>query len=389
MLSFGLSAFLLLGLQETPAADTWKSDFTLSLERKDGRYVFAIEGTTDLPPETLLRARVYALEIVDDFQRGKREDEEPLVWEDDGGQPSHKSFNPVNGKFREEVYSFVRKPWSILYRARIYYVPRDQTAQIQVKVGDDDFSRHADLRIGSAADFAEELRANVQEVTEDLIAVEKLYGELCDTYDAHRKKLDLKEWEKWKGPWQARVEILDDRNKDRFSLWAVWMERQAKMRLGGMCDLLRRISSAAHEQFVEGQNHKDRIHRMITGFVDYFEEAIEVIGVHLPLNVRLVGPITEAYDKALAPLRRWIDTGTGDGSEILRHARRDGLGALLDFPPLFNNRKRAYRYVNEVGLRLTRLLELLDAAAPAEAVKKALGEHDAALAEFKKFAGLP
>ena len=52
------------------------------------------------------------------------------------------------------------------------------------------------------------------------------------------------------------------------------------------------------------------------------------------------------------------------------------------------NRKRGYHYVNEISVRFTRLLEILDAKPAPEALAKGLEEHDAALADFKKFAGL-
>ena len=65
------------------------------------------------------------------------------------------------------------------------------------------------------------------------------------------------------------------------------------------------------------------------------------------------------------------------------------LGPLIELAPLLQNRKRGYLYVNTISVRFTRLLELIDARPSPEALKKGLEEHDAALAEFKKFAGLP
>ena len=74
--------------------------------------------------------------------------------------------------------------------------------------------------------------------------------------------------------------------------------------------------------------------------------------------------------------------------KVIRPARRDGLGALLQLVHLLQNRKRGYLYLNEVSARFTRLLELFDPTSAPEVLKKGLEEHDAALAEFKKFAGL-
>ena len=372
-----------------PPDAKWKADFKLSLVEKEGKWVFIVEGTTNIPPEVRLRARIYALEVFADFKEGEREDDEPLVWEDEGGQPSYRAFHPEpSGKFREEVYAFVRKPYSIRYRAKVHYIPRDQTDAVTLKVGDDDFFRKADLRVGTDAGYEKELIDRVAEVGKDLEAMERLYGELADKYKDIRKKFDGDGWKKWKESWYEKVEEYNKRNEQRFSLWAVWMERQAKMRIGGMCELMRRISVAADEQFFEGAKNDERIQEMLKGFHDYFEEAIEVIGINAPLDVRTVGPLMAAYDKALAPLRAWIQKPEGDGLPILRAARRDGLGSLLELVHLLQNRKRGYLYLNEISVRFTRLLDLFDPKASPEALKKGLEEHDAALAEFKKFAGL-
>jgi hypothetical protein len=385
-----LAVLILAAAQgQAPPDLKWKVDYTLTLIEKEGKWVFVVEGSTNIPPEVRLRARIYALEVFTDFKEGEREDDEPLVWEDEGGQPSYRAFNPpANGKFREEVYAFVRKPYAIKYRAKIHYVPRDQTDAVTLKVGDDDFFRKADLRVGTDADYQKQLVERVDEVAKDMEAMEKLYGELADKYKEMKAKLDGPAWKAWKETWYEKVDGYNKRNELRFSLWAVWMERQAKMRIGGMCELMRRISTAADEHFFEGAKNEERIQEMLKGFHDYFEEAIEVIGINAPLDPRTVGPLLATYEKAVAPLRAWIQNPEGDGMKVLRPARRDGLGALLQLVHLLQNRKRGYLYLNEISARFTRLLELFDPMAAPEVLKKGLAEHDAALAEFRKFAGL-
>jgi hypothetical protein len=371
-----------------PADAKWKADFKLSLVERDGKWTFIVDGTTNIPPEVKLRARVYALEVFTDFKEGEREDDEPLVWEDEGGQPSYKAFNSEGGKFREDVYTFVRKPYSIRYRAKVHYIPRDQTDAVTLKVGDDDFFRKADLRVGTDKDYEKELQERVQETGRDLETMEKLHGELSDQYKAVRQGGAKDAWKKWKESWAEKVEASNRKNEQRYSLWAVWMERQAKMRIGGMCELMRRISTAADEQFFEGAKNDERIQEMLKGFHDYYEEAIEVIGINAPLDMRTVGPLVAAYEKAVAPLRAWIARPEGDYVPVLRRARREGLGSLLELVNLLQNRRRGYLYLNEISVRFTKLLELFDPKPAPEALKKGMEEHDAALAEFKKFAGI-
>src|SRR5436309_3026723 len=88
--------------KEGPTAK-WKADLKLSLVQKDKEWVFVLEGTDNIPKEVSLRARIYAVEVVNDPFQGKREDEEPLVWEDEDGQPGFKVVGVKEGKFKEEV----------------------------------------------------------------------------------------------------------------------------------------------------------------------------------------------------------------------------------------------------------------------------------------------
>src|ERR1051325_8840802 len=104
LLAFLVPVFIACGRQEDgktqdkapppPADAKWKADFKLTLVERDGKWIFIVDGTTNIPPETKLRARVYALELFTDFKEGEREDDEPLVWEDENGQPSFRAFYP-------------------------------------------------------------------------------------------------------------------------------------------------------------------------------------------------------------------------------------------------------------------------------------------------------
>jgi len=376
--------------EERKPPSPWKAEFALSLAEQDGEYVFSVAGTTNLAPDVVLRARVYALEYVDDFRQGRKPDEEPLVWEEDEGQPPYRRFQAEGGKIEETVYRFARRPWAIQYRARVHYVPRDQTDEVIKRVGDDELTWHADLRYGTAELFKEQMRERVKEVVEDLTALEQLYSELKRKYEEHKKSKDVASWKAWKDPWYDKVERLYERNKLRFNLWAVWMERQAKMRIGGMGELLRRILVACSEHLQDGRENQERIAQVFDGFHAYYEEAVEVIGIEAPLDVDKVAPLVGAYEAGVAPLRRWIEGGAAAAGreDALRRARREGFTAILKLPALLVNRKRGYAHVNETSARFHRLLGLVEEKAPPEELRKALAEHDQALAGFKRFAGL-
>jgi hypothetical protein len=73
---------------------------------------------------------------------------------------------------------------------------------------------------------------------------------------------------------------------------------------------------------------------------------------------------------------------------VAGEARRKCGQALFRIIPHVRTRKRAYRYINEIAARLARLVELSRDRAEGASLRKALEEHDAAVADFKAFAGL-
>jgi hypothetical protein len=381
----GLLAVLAAAAIQEPPPPTasWKADFRLTVEERDGHYLFVVEGSTNVPAEVVLRARVYAVEKLD----AGGEDEEPLVWEDDESRPAWKTIERRDGKFREEVYRFSRKPWAIRYRARLHYRPRDQSDEAVRTYGADDWSAAADLRYGTQEEFVRQMRDRVQEVMRDLETIEGLFADLKREFERHRRTFEAPAWKAWKDPWYARVEEIAERNRERYNLWAVWMERQARMRVGGMCELLQRILVAAGEFLAEGKESEEFVRRKMEDFHGYFEEAIEVIGVPMPLDASRVGPILAAYEEAFRPLREWVKAG-GAGPDPRPRARRACLEALLRLPPFLKNRKSAYRFVNDLGLRFRELLEAVGGDPSSEAARRALAAHDEALRDLQKLAGV-
>ena len=382
------TAALALSCAQDPAPPhpKYEAKFALSIVEKDGSWVFGVAGTTTLPNGVVLRARVYAVEIVPQFQ-GNREDEEPLIWEDDEGQPAFQKIEVDGLPFKSDVYRFVRKPWALLYRARLIYNPRDQSDAVVKLLGDDEHSWPADFKFGDDAMLAAMNRERVQEVADDLDALETHYHAFRKAYAVQQAKLDVDDWKEWKAVWFGRVERLGERNKLRYGLWAVWMERQAKMRVGGMCELLRRLLICASEDLIEKQEGAAaRVKQLAEAFEGYFEEAVEVLGIDRPLDPEKIGPIVSAYEEALKALRASLLEGKVATAETADGARRQALTTLLRIPPLLKTRKRGYMYANELSSRFTALLEAAEASP--DAFRKAFGEHDEALRAFKRFAGL-
>jgi hypothetical protein len=379
-----LAACLAPAQAEARPGEKWKFDFKLSVVEKEGEYVFVLEGTSNVPKEVILRARVYTVTLVDDFNRGKREDDtEPLVWEGDGDQPGSQNFQVEDGRFRVEVYRFARRPWALHYRAKIHYLPRLQSDEALKVMGEEDFERPADLKYGDAKLYREQMQERIKEVYADIAEIEALFKEFKAKFLEQLAKNDPDGWRAWKDTWFAKVEKIVERNKLRFGMWAVWMERQAKLRVGGICDMLRR-------KLIECTEHLEGKQKELPQFADLqvmLEEIVEVLGLEVPLDIEKVSPPMTAYERGLEPVRAWIARGQGDRMAVRAAARRTCTEALLEIGPMVETRRRAYKYLNDLSGAFRRLLDLVGRE-DAEALRAALIEHDDALRAFRKFAGL-
>jgi len=366
------------GSRKLSPADRWKIPFKLTLNEREGKWIFSIQGTTDLPARTVLRAQVYVVNVVNDPSRGSVEDEEPLVRGDDDQHSSFRKFTAGIGWFHEEVVAFRRRPYSLKYRARVHYLPEDQPDAVTLKVGDEEFSHRADLQVGGESDYEAELKERVLDATLDLLLLEKLAGELKDWIA--RPARDPRAWTGWKEGAAASIAALQAKNLERYDIWTVWSEYQTRMRLRGLCGFLDRIISEVND----GDGDPDRTRKWMAGFEESYGDAITVIGIDPPVDARSGGAALAAYESAVAPLRQ----GYGR-REVRRKVRAEGVAALFDLLQLLRTRKRAYVYVNTISLRFSRLFELLDESAAPDRLTAAFQEHDASLREFRKFVGLP
>jgi hypothetical protein len=355
-------------------AGRWKVEFKLSLAQKDGRWSFHVDGTTDLPAGTQLSARVFVLDVRSDAFQGPLEDDgEPLVGRDDAFQPAEHTFKVGGAELHEKVHTFRRKPYSITYRAKLSYRPEEQTDALTLKVGDETFVHQADLRVGTDADYARELRERIREMGQDLLRLEKMAFELGEWIGRARKEPAA--WSAWKDPMAGAVSELQLANLQRYGIWAVWPEYQGRFRIDGLSGFLERMMEALDDPKAD----EKKIRSWMAGFVESLDDAYTVIGFEPPLDAQKAGPVLAAYETAVKPLLE----GRMDPK-----ARADGISALFDLLRLLRSRPRGYTYVNALSLRLSQILGLLDRKAPASELGEALNEHAAALQEFRAFAGL-
>jgi hypothetical protein len=152
------------------------------------------------------------------------------------------------------------------------------------------------------------------------------------------------------------------------------------MRVRGLCGFLDRILLEVDDT----ESDPVRTREWMAGFEESYGDAITVIGIDPPLDARSGNAAVAAVEKAIAPLR----DGYGR-REVRRRVRAEGVAALFDLLQLLRTRKRAYVYVNTIGLRFNRLFDLTDENAGPETMAAAFRDLDASLREFRMFAGLP
>lgn len=368
------------GADARPRPREWKIDSTLSLTEKDGKWVFAVTGRTDLPAETVLTARVVVPEEIVDPIYGRQEDDEESLVADDDAQPSFKTFKAGVGWFHVELCAFARKPYAIRYRARIEYLPDDQPPAVSLRVGDAKFVRRADLRVGTDRDYERQLRERVAELGADLQFIQRIDGELEDRIRLPRT--DPAAWASWKTATQDRLGEMLERNRLRYAIWAVWPERRGRMSIRGLCFLLERIMVGIEER-KEGEDDR-KLRERFRDFEEELDEVLTGLRIDVPLNLKKAAPAVAAYEKAVARIRR-----RPAEARPRREIRADSLEALFNILPAVQSRRRGYVYLNEVAGRLAAVFDRIEAGASAVEVDEALAAHDAALAAFKKFAGIP
>lgn len=361
--------------------DKWKLEFKAAVARTGENWAFRIEGTTDLPAGTVLRARILALEESTDPRNGDPVlDEEPLYYGDEAFQ----DVEVAGGKFSRNVYSLKRRPYSLRYRARIVVDPDYQNADVKAKVGAEPIQRDVDFRQGDDAKFAEELKATARELHDEFTRVKDLYDALKKEFAEQQKGFGENRWKRWIDPWMDALQELRVRNDDRMMLWTVWIERQGKMRLEGFCMRLPDLASDCRE-VLEGKSEVlARTQQKMSSFLDYYEEAIEVVGLEMPLDLETIAPALAEYQKQVEILRKRENWST-ERPRVKRAAQQ----ALLTVAGAFEKRKKGYYRVNEIMTQFTQLLRLADApASPSPKFQDALEEHDRLLWDFKSYAGI-
>jgi len=401
---------LLSALAQDPPPSKFKTEFKLTIEKSGDQWTFWIEGTTDLPVGAQLKGRLYAVEEVDDFKGGKRLDEESLISEDRGWR----RIRVAGPKFREKLLSSPRKPYSIWYRSRVTYDPDIQDVAILNKAGENQIAWDADLHHGGAKEFERELAETLKALTREMEEVQSIYRDLRGRFQIWTRAPDEAAFAEWRKGLAAKVDVIRKNNDTRYSIWVVWLERQAKFRFDSFADRFDGLcaefeewlgerkkvaelaknpaknAAALKEATEHEQDHQLRIMYGLTGFLAYFEEAREALGIDTPSDPDVVGAILKEYEAATDELASLASKGdAAQWKEKAAAARARARKALMQFSAPGLLPRRAYDRVLELADKFAALYTLLEKTAAGEkpAAGETVAEHASVVAEFRKYAG--
>jgi hypothetical protein len=388
----------------------FKAEIKLVIGGAAPKWTFSVEGTTDLPDGVVLKGRLYSVEELDDFKGGKRIDEESLIQEGRG----FRLITIKGGKIQETLLTAARKPYSLWYRVRLTYDPDIQDIPILDKAGETELIWTADLHHGTPKEFEAELAATLKDLTRELEEVQSIFRDLRGKYQVWTRAPDAAAFAEWRKGLMAKVETIRKTNDQRYSIWAVWIERQAKFRFesfgerfealvhefedwAGVKKKVAELSKDPQRHVEELKELKDeeqerllRIQYGLNGFQAYLEEAREALGVDVPSDPDLVGAILKDYEAAtneLAALSAKRDAAAWKaGAPDARTRARRALMKLAA-PGLLP--RRAYDRVLELSDKLARLYDFFEksiaAATPPD--DETAADHAKLLAEFRKYAG--
>ena len=404
-----------LAAQDPPTkTPTFKTEFTLRIEGAAGSWAFVLEGTTDLPDGAVLKARLFAVEEVDDFKGGKRLDEESLIQEHRGWR----RHVVKGGKIKERLLESSRKPYSIWYRGRLTYDPDVQENAILAAAGEKKLDWDADLRHGTPADFEKELAVTLKSLTTELEEVQSMFRDLRGRFQVWTRAPNPPEFTAWRKGFVEKVERIRKDNESRYSIWIVWLERQAKFRFSSFTDrfemlcvefeewmgLKAKVTELSRDpkknekelaEVQESETHTQlRVMHGLTGFLAYFEEAREALGIDTPSDPDVVDAILKSYEAATAELAALAGKGDASawkaGAPAARLKARQAL-MKLSVPTLLP--RRGYDRVLELADKFADLYALQEKMAAGEKPppdSKTAEEHQSILADFrKKYGGTP
>ncbi|MHC4605303.1 MAG: hypothetical protein ACYTAF_00005, partial [Planctomycetota bacterium] len=370
--------------ENAPPPEGVKIEMSLRVLNVGGLWTFELEGKTNLPAGTYLEASVFVLEEVE-YQGRKMLDEERLIY----GKEGYADHTVEGEAFRIRIYEFAKKPFSLLYRARLYYDPANQGDEVLEAVGEKKFSAFADYRLGTPEDFEDELAATVKELDGEFRLVADLLQELRGEFEVYRKKyvatakFDEKSWGKWTEEFLGKVKVIRDRNNLRYDLWAVWYERQGKLRTDGFCESFHRLLKDCTDYFDENEEALERAQLRIQGFQMRLEEAREVVGVDSPFHPDVVQRLVREYEAVAIPLEKIAESGTapqkwdGEKKRITNQGRK-ALVRQVQHLPL-----RGYARIETLLHRLEDLIDGCDKVFSGKGegvdLKRLVERHHAAL----------
>lgn len=407
---------VLLQEEQNPPREDIEIEVTCRLVRDErGYWTFRFEGETNLPEGTMLRVTVYY----------------PEAWERQvGGEIIRDVIGDYlfmhdyekrvrvgrGGTFRTDLYHLRRKPYSIKYRAEVSCQARDQEIE-RLKALQERFRfsegrsadsgdgrktvAYYDFRVGTAEDFEREKVESAKAFDRDFKAFLEMYREVQEVFRKHRASHDAEAWRIWRNSLTARLEIIRDRNQDRFTLFKVFFERRGKFHVEDTArnfeTVVDTLQKALEDPTMENLNEaKEDLDELLKAIWERMEE----LGLDHPKPDALRGPVgelegvigrVEALGRAALEGRLEKETWAEEGGRLRVEFSTRAFKLAKDDPGVT---KKLYPYVVRLLSGFERLVTAVDehlekgTEDTAGRIRAATVELRAALDALKSFAGL-
>ncbi|MBI4566579.1 MAG: hypothetical protein HY716_18030 [Planctomycetes bacterium] len=402
--------FLLAAPQEGDRAAKPELDFTFTIEEQsDGTWAFVVDGTSSLPDGAILKAREYYLEA-NEF-RGGQLDEHRI---DDRRRPDYHPVEVRGGKFRDVVFTCARRPYSLRYRVKLLYDPVRQDPELAAKAGVAEFAAARDLRMGNDAMLDKEMKESMAEIARDMKTILGLYRDLNERFTAWFQTPNEEAYKKWYQELRENLDELEARNQTRFSIWAVWLEYQAKMRIESFIETFQRLCKDFETWKDKGKrietlkkkpgDHAGEIESLrieteellerLRGTLEYFklsyEESHEVLGLEDPFDPEAVAAWLRTYEKAVSALSDLASKKDFEAWKAgFQEPRRRAQAALYEIRRLMprGSHERILLLAQDL-MKLCDVQERVAAGGALPDLVEATRSHQGMIADFKKYAGL-
>jgi hypothetical protein len=388
--------------QPKPAKEPIRIEFKVELRQEGNFHTFAFEGTTNLPPGTMLRATVYYPE---EYERPGPEGKvlKEMI-------PDHLFLRDYEnrlrvregGKFSTELYRIRRRPFSLPYHGRVSFDPTETENNevmplIRKTLENQPVEKIFAFSLGDPKEFETECVESARSLDEDFKKIRELMELLKKTAAERKEKPDEAAWGKFKDDFYLKVRLIQDGNEDRFTMFKYFVERKGKFHVQDLTDLLLILAETFERDLKGPKDPKldEELHGKLTDFEELYAMGWEELDLDRPDAAKLKKPVSELakpVEAALEMVRLAVEGKPFDweqARDVLQSTVTQAAFNLCD--EKVQTTKKIHPFVSQVLGAFNDLAEAMEDFLKDKAVKQAVQERaetlKTALQALRDFAG--